>query len=81
MNANVRNFYESYPFPQYSNDYISEKSRELVSYFENVTLGVSVKKILDAGCGTGHRSIILAKIFPSAVVTGIDLSNTRSQKD
>jgi ubiquinone/menaquinone biosynthesis C-methylase UbiE len=38
------------------------------------TIQVKPRKIIDLGCGTGTSTIMLQQAFPSAQVTGIDLS-------
>ncbi|MEY2983656.1 MAG: hypothetical protein RLZZ568_273 [Cyanobacteriota bacterium] len=37
-------------------------------------IGGSPRQILDLGCGTGTQTLALKKAFPSATVTGLDLS-------
>ena len=45
------------------------------SIFRKIPLDKNAKtQILDIGCGTGKNIIPLAKRFPNAVITGIDLS-------
>ena len=70
----VRAMYELYPYPS------SHAGKSLIS---DLRLNLSVlfpdnnftnKKILDAGCGTGHRFVATARQYPSARFVGVDFS-------
>lgn len=66
--------YEQYPYPSP----VSGNSliRDLANAIEVLFPGQEFEnwKILDAGCGSGHRLLNLAKRYPKANFTGIDLS-------
>ncbi|MGD2249015.1 MAG: class I SAM-dependent methyltransferase [Candidatus Methanofastidiosia archaeon] len=47
---------------------------------ELVTVGFEKGYILDAGCGTGERTIELAETFPESKVVGLDLSQPLLEK-
>ncbi len=70
----VRALYSKYPYP-------SPTIGLSLSYDMAILLGImfpndnlSRKKILDAGCGTGHRMLGLAKQYPGAIFYGIDIT-------
>jgi ubiquinone/menaquinone biosynthesis C-methylase UbiE len=46
----------------------------IYSWFEMIYQGLHPHKILDVGCGNGKLSLQLAKLFPNAEITGVDLS-------
>lgn len=72
----VREMYTKYPYP-YPDNIIGELDDMAVymKYFEKEN-NVSFKnsKILDAGCGTGNRTIEMAKAYPNASFIGIDMT-------
>ncbi len=68
----VKKMYEEYPYPG-----LGDNLKDFSLYSSNLPKEFHLKKnlkILDAGCGTGHYSCTLGKIFPQATVVGIDLS-------
>jgi 2-polyprenyl-3-methyl-5-hydroxy-6-metoxy-1,4-benzoquinol methylase len=77
----VRQCYQEAPFPdifQNSQDYRIEL-KSLIFWlklnFRYLNLGEwQPKSVLCAGCGTGEEAIALAKIFPKAKITAIDIS-------
>jgi len=74
LTEDVRQLYEQYPFP-----HGFEKSRPdfVFTYVMRVHFppaAISGWRVLDAGCGTGHKLIALALSFPKTRFTGIDLS-------
>lgn len=70
----TRRLYEQYPYPSpvTGNSLI----RDLTNAIEVLFPGDELEnwEILDAGCGSGHRLLNLAKCYPKARFTGIDLS-------
>lgn len=76
VKAGVRGMYLRYPFPNYS---AAERSQifpaELCRYrylgLESFLIGA---RVLDVGCGTGHRVMPLAKHFGVAEYVGLDHS-------
>ena len=72
----VRALYEAFPYPNLSSsDRLIQDVANLVAF---VFPGESLagKRILDAGCGTGHRLLALAKAFPGASFVGVDVADT-----
>lgn len=70
VSAQVRDMYEVFPYPRWR--YLPpapslDKAEETVP---------RQARILVAGCGTGHESAVIGKIFPDAVITAIDLSKS-----
>lgn len=55
--------------PEYVRNIIE---KNLLGYMEKTEF--MNKRILDFGCGSGASSIILAKMFPTAEITGVDIS-------
>lgn len=51
------------------------------AYFEKIMTyylsNKNFKKILDAGCGIGMYSFLLAKTFPKTIITGIDIDKNK----
>ncbi len=75
----VKELYERYPFPGEGVGYALEAALNVVNYvmaraadYDNFA-GI---KVLDAGCGTGGTTAMMAMMFPQANITGIDLSKT-----
>lgn len=70
----VKDLYESYPFPSRNTqgNMIFDLANNISCHFDNKDLeGMT---ILDAGCGSGHRLMGLAKRFPDAHFIGLDLA-------
>jgi SAM-dependent methyltransferase len=52
--------------------YVQEElERDLLAYFDRRDF--DGKRILDFGCGSGASTVVLARMFPSAEVVGVDL--------
>ena len=72
----TKNFYNTYPFPQYSPDDLKTNSwGDLIRQQLQRWGGGEPGNILDAGCGTGTMTLVLALEFPEARVTGINISD------
>lgn len=75
----VQNFYNCYPYPfadiKNSNNIKGANLFKLLEY-ESRTRGFVGKTFLDAGCGSGHRTLDIAEAFPKASFYGFDLSET-----
>ena len=48
---------------------------ELVARRAGLMRGSAPSSVLDAGCGAGYTTAALARLFPSARVTGVDISH------
>lgn len=70
----VRSLYEHYPFPRNNKESAPDFMFAGVwdAHFTADTL--AGKRVLEAGCGTGHKLAAFAKKFPKASFVGIDLS-------
>jgi 2-polyprenyl-3-methyl-5-hydroxy-6-metoxy-1,4-benzoquinol methylase len=75
----VKAMYEeyAYPSPVVGDSLIYDSANVLRFFFPGGNL--ANKRILDAGCGTGHRLIASAKTFPNASFLGVDM--TRASLD
>lgn len=80
----VKNYYNSYNYPDlkfYTNKQIKNHKKlvsKILSY-ANLSLNtIMSKNILDAGCGTGEKSVLFAK--HGAHVTSIDFSEGQLEK-
>ena len=80
---NIRQQFDNTPFPRIplekspESEYESLYLHNLVTayYFRNrKVINTEGKLILDAGCGSGYKSLILAVANPGAKIVGIDLS-------
>jgi 2-polyprenyl-3-methyl-5-hydroxy-6-metoxy-1,4-benzoquinol methylase len=77
----VQDFYNKYPYPiskQYTNKQIKKNNQILLNILKigNIDFNnIKNKKILVAGCGTGEKSVLLAK--NGALVTAIDFSDNQ----
>lgn len=70
VSEQVRDMYEAFPYPRWR--YLPQNLSR-----ENAEAGVPARaRILVAGCGTGHESATIAKAFPDADITAIDLSKS-----
>jgi len=72
--SDVRALYQAFPYPSpVAGDGLIRDVSNLVAFlFPAETF--EGKRILDAGCGTGHRLVALAKKFPRASFLGLDLT-------
>lgn len=49
------------------------RSRYFEEYLPRYTSAIKVRRVLDAGCGTGWYTVALARLFPDAHVFGVDI--------
>lgn len=73
--AEVRAMYEKFPYPSpiVGKGVIRDNGNMLSVLFPGEDF--AGKRILDAGCGTGQRANGVAKMFPMAQVTGVDMTS------
>lgn len=80
---NIRQQFDNTPFPRIPLEESPKDNSELLYlhnlvtayYFRNrKVINTEGKVILDAGCGTGYKSLVLALANPGAKIVGIDLS-------
>lgn len=73
--VDVKNLYERHPYP--SPHVGGSLLRDMVGllWFLFPNQDLSGWRILDAGCGTGHRLAALAKVYRKAQFTGLDIAN------
>lgn len=73
--ADVKNLYERHPYP--SPNVGGSLLRDMVGLLWFLFPGQDLAgwRILDAGCGTGHRLAALAKVYRKAQFTGLDISH------
>jgi SAM-dependent methyltransferase len=80
---NIRHQFDNTPFPRIPLEDSPKDNSELLYLHNLVTayylrnrkvINTSGKVILDAGCGTGYKSLVLAIANPGAKIVGIDLS-------
>ncbi len=80
---NIRQQFDNTPYPRIPLEESPKDNSELLYlhnlvtayYFRNrKVINTSGKVILDAGCGTGYKSLVLALANPGAKIVGIDLS-------
>ncbi|OBA90274.1 hypothetical protein A5662_02160 [Mycobacteriaceae bacterium 1482268.1] len=66
--------YEAYPYPSPTagDSLIGDVANSLYTIFGED--GLSGRKILDAGCGTGHRLLGVARRYPEAQFVGLDMT-------
>ncbi|NES99427.1 MAG: class I SAM-dependent methyltransferase, partial [Sphaerospermopsis sp. SIO1G1] len=79
----IRQQFDSLPYPNYPLDK-SPKEDHTELYIHNLATAYYLKNqklintkdklILDAGCGSGYKSLILAEANPGAKIVGIDIS-------
>ncbi|WP_353932708.1 class I SAM-dependent methyltransferase [Okeanomitos corallinicola TIOX110] len=79
----IRNQFDSAPYPNYALDkspkeeykYLYIHSLVTAYYLRNQkVIDTKDKIILDAGCGSGYKSLTLAEANPGAKIVGIDIS-------
>jgi SAM-dependent methyltransferase len=72
--GDVRTMYEAYPYPSptVGNTLIADVANSLYTIFSED--GLSGKRILDAGCGTGQRLLAMARRCPKAQFVGLDMT-------
>jgi SAM-dependent methyltransferase len=72
---NVKNMYEKYPYPSplLGDSLILDNVNMVSMLFTDQHL--EYKKVLDAGCGTGHRLMALARRYKKAKIVGIDMTD------
>jgi SAM-dependent methyltransferase len=70
----VRQLYEKHPYPSPNAGATLLRDMVGVLWFLFPGQDLSGWKILDAGCGTGHRLAALAKAYRKAHFTGLDIS-------
>ena len=72
--GDVRTMYEAYPYPSptVGDSLIPDVANSLFTIFGED--GLSGKKILDAGCGTGQRLLAVARRYPEAQFVGLDMT-------
>jgi len=77
ISVNVAKMYKKYPYPFPSSN--MKNVNELLNLFKFFSLennfDFNTKNILDAGSGTGHRIINVAKYYKQSNFLGIDFSN------
>ncbi|MEG4285594.1 methyltransferase domain-containing protein [Microcoleus sp. A006_D1] len=79
----IRQQFDTAPYPRIPLDKSPKNEFELL-YFHNIStayylrnqkfIKTEKKLILDAGCGSGYKSLVLAEANPGAKIIGIDLS-------
>ncbi|AFY73049.1 methylase involved in ubiquinone/menaquinone biosynthesis [Synechococcus sp. PCC 7502] len=80
----IRQQFDSSPYPRIPLDK-SPKDNPIALYIHNLVtsfylrdqrvIDTKGKVILDAGCGSGYRSLILAEANPGAKIVGVDISS------
>jgi ubiquinone/menaquinone biosynthesis C-methylase UbiE len=73
----VNEFYEQYPYPfaELKNNSNLKGATLLKLIAHEIKANIFHEKLfLDAGCGTGHRILDVAKAFPNSQILGIDFS-------
>lgn len=70
--AELRRLYERYPYP--SPDPDSRPVHDVAAGIALLLPGADLAgwRVLDAGCGTGHRLVALAQRYPGATFLGVD---------
>jgi SAM-dependent methyltransferase len=70
----VRALYEQYPFPKKNKESAPDFMFASVWDAHFTPDSLAGKRVLEAGCGSGHKLAAFAKKFPKASFVGIDLS-------
>jgi len=66
--------YDTYPYPSpTAGDDLIRDVANLIAFLYTAD-ALAGKRVLDAGCGTGHRLVALAKAFPKTQFLGVDLT-------
>lgn len=70
----VKRMYEQFPYPSpvVGDSLIKDLSNAVGFLFDGGAM--EGWRVLDAGCGTGHRVLALAQDYPGADVTGVDMT-------
>lgn len=70
----VKTMYEAYPYPSpmVGGSLIEDVANSFYSLFGEDSL--QGRRILDAGCGTGHRLLAVARRYPDAHFVGVDMA-------
>lgn len=80
----VRKQFDSAPYPRIPLEQSPKDSSDILFihnlatpyYLKNQeVVSTQGKLILDAGCGTGYKSLVLAEANPGAQIIGVDLSS------
>jgi SAM-dependent methyltransferase len=70
----VKQMYQEHPFPNpLAGDILISDQANAIGFLSPYD-DLRGRRILDAGCGTGHRLMALAQTFPEAHFTGIDMN-------
>lgn len=72
----VRSLYERYPFPRGTAESPPDFMYASVWLPQFSPAQLAGKRVLEAGCGTGNKLAALARFYPEAEFTGIDLSSS-----
>lgn len=74
IHKKVNNLYESVPFPRWDHKKrLSKLPNEIMRFkYMNVSHLLKDAKVLDVGCGTGNRSMLMAKYFEIGELYGLD---------
>lgn len=74
----VRRHYETWPFPaaEHSGREGLILVRRLTEWCSEAGARPGPPRVLDAGCGTGHTTVALARRLPGVEFVGLDLSRT-----
>ena len=69
--SDVRALYEQYPFPLPAD---ADPLYDIAMTLDLTVKNINGWEVLDAGCGTGHRLVGLARAYPGASFLGVDFS-------
>ena len=74
IHKKVNNLYESVPFPRWDHKKRLAKLPNEIMRFKYMNISHLLKdaKVLDVGCGTGNRSMLMAKYFEIGELYGLD---------